>query len=98
VRQAAIRRKIQDVQSRIVALRLEIGVLDEQVEAFDEDAEEHRVRAVVSETPLAAREHAEASRHAEIAHRARTTAAETLVKLEATRDGLLEQLSVEAVS
>ncbi len=98
MRQASLRRKIQDLHDRIVALRIEVGILDDQIEALDEDAEELRVRAVVSETPLAAREHAEASRHAELAHRARAAALDSITKLERDRDGLLAKISAEVVS
>lgn len=95
VRQAALRRKIQDLQARVVTLRAEITVLDEQILVMDEETEELRVRAVVSETPLAVKEHAEAARHGELAHRARSDYLEQLARCEAERDELLTHLSVE---
>jgi len=76
-------------------MREEIAVLDEQIDALDAEAEDLRVRAVVSETPLAVKEHSEASRHAHLAHRARTSAFEQLRNLELQRDALLEKISAE---
>lgn len=96
MRQAAVQRKLQDLQARVTALRAEIVVLNEQIEVIDEEVEDLRVRAVVAETPLAAREHAEAARHAALAHRARSEAVDSVRKLETERDALLEQLTVEA--
>lgn len=98
VRQAAVRRKIQDLHGRVVTLRAEVAVLDEQIESMDTEVEELRVRAIVSETPLAVKEHAEAARHAELAHRARSEYAEELTRCEAKRDELLGELTVEAAS
>ncbi len=82
----------------MVTLRAEVAVLDEQIEAVDAEAEELRVRAIVSETPLAVKEHAEAARHAELAHRARADYLDQLVRCESERDELLGHLSVEVAS
>ena len=98
VRQSAVRRKLQDLQARISVLRAEILVLDEQIAVADEEVEDLRVRALVSETPLAATEHAEAARHASLAHAAREHALDTIITLEIERDRLLEQLVVEVSS
>jgi len=95
VRQVAVQRKLQDLQSRVTALRAEIVVLSEQIEVIDEEVEDLRVRAVVSETPLAAKEHAAAARHAALAHRAKLEAMENVARLEHERDELLDQLAVE---
>jgi chromosome segregation ATPase len=98
VRQAAVRRKVQDLQARVVSLRAELAVLDEQIEHLDAEVEDLRVRAVVSETPLAVKEHAEAARHAELAHRARQDSLEQLARAEEERDRLLDEIAVEAGS
>lgn len=95
MRQTALRRKIQQIQERISVLRAEVVVLNEQIAVLDEEVEELRVRAVVAETPIATKEHAEAARHAALAHRARSTATETLVNLEHERDTLLESVVLE---
>ncbi len=95
MRQASVRRKVQELQGRVVTLREEIAVLSEQIEVLDDEVEELRVRAVVSETPLAVKEHAEASRHAELAHRARRDAQEQMIKVETERDELLRVIGLE---
>ena len=96
MRQATVRRKLQELQARIVSLRAEVTILSEQIVVMDEEVEELRVRAVVSETPLAVKEHAEAARHAELAHRARAEALEQISKAEIDRDNLLGQITAEA--
>lgn len=98
MRQTALRRKIQQIQERISALRAEIVVLNEQIAVLDDEVEELRVRSVVAETPIATREHAEAARHAALAHRARGTATSSLQRLEAERDALLENIVLEVPS
>ena len=97
VRQATLRRKLQDLQARVISLRGDVAILNEQIEVMDEEVEELRVRAVVSETPLAVKEHAEAARHAELAHRARADALEQITRAEAERDRLLGDVTAEAV-
>jgi predicted nucleic acid-binding Zn-ribbon protein len=96
VRQAAVRRKVQDLQERVVGLRAEAAVLREQIEAIDAEVDDLRVRAAVSETPLAVKEHAEAARHAQLAHRALRGHMEQIGKLEAERDRLLSEVAAEA--
>jgi hypothetical protein len=78
-----------------VGLRKDIAVLDEQIAVLDDEVESLRMRAVISETPLSVREHAEASRHAELAHRARESAQHQLASLETQRDELLQEISLE---
>jgi hypothetical protein len=51
------------------------------------------VRALVSETPLAAREHDEAARHADAMVRARDALHKTVVDLEHRQDELLTHVS-----
>ena len=98
MRQASVRRKLQEFQDRIVALREEISILSEQIEVLDEEVEDLRIRAMVSETPISIREHAEASRHVELAHRAQERAVEQVALLEIERNILLDEIVVEVVS
>ena len=53
---------------------------------------------MVSETPISIREHAEASRHVELAHRAQERAVEQVALLEIERNILLDEIVVEVVS
>ena len=66
-----LERRIRDVHARLVRAREELAVLNEQLAVVQESADEARVRALVSETPLATQEHNEAARHADAMVRAR---------------------------
>ena len=53
-----------EVHARLVRARQELAVVEEQLEVFVETADEARIRALVSETPLADRDWHDAQRHA----------------------------------
>jgi hypothetical protein len=84
-----LERRIRDVHTRLVRAREELAVLDEQLSVVQDSADEARVRALVSETPLASREHDEATRHADAMVRAREALHHTVVDLEHRQDELL---------
>jgi hypothetical protein len=86
---ALLERRIRDVHARLVKAREELAVLDEQMAVVMESAEEARVRALVSETPLATHEHNEAARHADAMARAREALVRTVADLERRQDELL---------
>jgi hypothetical protein len=90
---ALLERRIREVHARLVRAREELAVLDEQLAVVVESADEARVRALVSETPLAAREHDEAARHADAMARARDALHKTVVDLEYRQDELLAHVS-----
>ena len=58
-----------------------------------DEADECRLRALVSETPLAEREHREARRHAERLRCHRDELAERVARLEADQDALLDRFT-----
>lgn len=62
--------RIQEAQARLKGIRQEAGVLAEQVAAFQEMADDLRLRQLVAETPLSEREYSEARRHADAAQSA----------------------------
>lgn len=93
LRRALIERRLFDVSSRLTRARQELLVADEELRALAEAADEARVRSLVSETPLANREHGEARRHAEAIARSRAAVAATVSDLERTMDRLLDQLT-----
>jgi hypothetical protein len=84
-----LERRIRDVHARLVRAREELAVLDEQLVVVQESADEARVRALVSETPLATQEHNEAARHADAMARAREALLTTVLELEERQDELL---------
>ena len=90
---ALLERRIRDVHARLVKAREELAVLDEQLAVVLESADEARVRALVSETPLAAHEHNEATRHADAMVKARDALQKTVRELEHRQDELLGHVS-----
>ena len=91
-----LERKLSDLTARLRALREELGVADEQLAALNETAEEARLRALVSETPLADQESVEASRHADAMARHRAEVVARVADLERTQDELLDRLLAES--
>jgi hypothetical protein len=84
-----LERRIRDVHTRLVRTREELAVLDEQLAVVQESVDEARVRALVSETPLATQEHNEATRHADAMVKARDALRKSVADLERRQDELL---------
>lgn len=91
-----VERRLSDVHARARALRDELSVVDEQLAALADTADDARLRALVSETPLAEREHQEARRHADAMARHRTAVVTELAELERAGDELLDRLTAES--
>lgn len=91
-----VERRLREVGQRLQQLREELRIADEQLLHLAEEADEARLRALVSETPVAEREHREAARHAESmrSHRGRVVA--EIERLEQTQDELLDRLVAES--
>ena len=87
-----IERRLRDVHERLLRAREELAVLDEQLAVVVEEAEEARLRSLVSETPLAEHEYNDVRRHADAMSRARASLAETVTGLERRRDELLSHV------
>jgi hypothetical protein len=81
-----------DVGAQLKELRRELAVTDEQLAQLADEAEDARLRSLVSETPLADREHREASRHAEAMGRHRAEVVADIARLERLQDELLDKL------
>ena len=67
-------------------------MVEEQLDHLSGDAEDARLRALVSETPLADHERHEAQRHAEAMRRHRDALLADLAKLDVSQDELLDRL------
>jgi hypothetical protein len=87
-----LERRIRDVHARLVRARQELAVLDEQLAVVSEEAEDARVRSLVSETPLAAHEYAEVRRHADAMERARASLVASVDDLTRRQDELLRSV------
>ena len=75
-------------------LRADLRVCEEQLLQVADEAAEARLRALVSETPLAEREHRETGRHADRLRRHRDELAERITRLEADQDALLDRFTI----
>jgi hypothetical protein len=93
-----VERRLSEVAERLRELRGELVVTDEQLRHLAEQADDARLRALVSETPLASKEHREAERHADAVRRHRSEVQASIDKLEATQDDLLDRLLAESPS
>lgn len=87
-----IERRLKDVSSRLKVVAADVAVAEEQLAQLADEADEARLRALVSETPLAEQEHREAERYADAMRRHHAELVAELRKLEATQDELLDRL------
>ena len=94
MRSAGKLQRIQDAQARLTSLRQESAVLGEQVAAFQEMADDLRLRQLVAETPLSEREYSEAKRHADAAQAAMDRLRVESSELEAAINRMLLELEV----
>ena len=95
MRRSAVERSLRDVHGRLVRKRQELAVLDEQLGVLTEAADDARLRALVSETPIAGHDFHDAQRHADAAARAREELVGVIDELEHRQDELLGKLAGE---
>ena len=88
-----VERRLSSVGGRLRALREELRVIDEQLDHLAGAADDTRIRALVSETPLAGREHHDAQRHADAMASHRADLQRAITELEQRQDQLLDQLT-----
>ncbi len=88
---SVLERRLADVAGQLRELRHELIIADEQLEHLAGEAEEARIRSLVSETPLAEREHREAVRHAEAMRRHRADLEARVAQLEQALAALLDR-------
>lgn len=90
---ASIERKLTDLSTELQGLRSALAVTDEQLQHFVDEADDARLRSLISETPLAASEHREAAKAVAAMRRDREATVKRMMKLESKQDALLDQLS-----
>ena len=88
-----IERRLTEVGNRLQRLRSDLAVAEEQLAHFEEEAEEARVRALGSETPIADRDRRGAERHAASMTRHRDGLREEIQRLEKAQDELLDRFT-----
>ena len=87
-----LERRLVEVGDRLKRLRSDLRVAEEQLVHFADEADDARIRAMVSETPLADRERTETARHAARMQDHRDELRAEISKLESTQDELLDRL------
>jgi hypothetical protein len=93
-----LERRLIDVSDRLKRLRAELAVAEEQCAFLESEADDARLRALVSETPLADAEARETRRHADAQLRQRDTLRRSIADLEREQDALLDRLAAELPS
>ncbi len=91
-----VERRLAEVSTRLKQLRDDLAVSDEQLAHLADAADDARLRSLVSETPLADREHHDAQRHAEAMQRHRADLLAGIARLEQSQDDLLDRLVAES--
>lgn len=91
VARSLVERRLTEVGSRLKTLREDLRVADEQLIQLADEADESRLRSLVSETPLAQNEHKQAERHALAMRRHREKVTVEITKLEVLQDELLDK-------
>jgi len=89
-------RRLSDVSVRLKRLREELQVTDEQLLFLADAADEARLRSLVSETPLADKDHRDAQKHADAMARQRDKIVTSIGELEKSQDELLDRLVAES--
>ncbi len=88
-----VERRLRDVSERLRTLRDDLRITEEQLTQMTDEADDARLRALVSETPLAEKEHRKAGRHADALRRHRDDVVATIRNLETDQDVLLDRLN-----
>ena len=84
-----------DVSERLKRLRAELAVTEEQLAFLEEEAEDARLRALVSETPLGDVEARDARRHADALGRQRDALVHSIAALLREQDDVLDRMAAE---
>ena len=90
---AQVERKLRKVSEQLRSLREDLRVTEEHLAQLADEEEDARIRALVSETPVAEKEHRKASRHAERLRTSRDRAIAKIADLERHQDELLDRLT-----
>ena len=88
-----LKSRLLDTSQQLKRLQADLQVTEEQLAVLADEAEDARIRSLVSETPIADKEHREAHRHAESMRRHYTDLKIEIVKIENLQNQLLDQIS-----
>ena len=90
--QRLLKKKLTDTSLRLRQLQEELKVAEEQLVHFSDEADEARLRSLVSETPLADQKHREANKHAESMRKHKNMLQTEIERVEALQDEVLDQM------
>lgn len=90
-----LERRLVETSAELQRNLEELHVTNEQLLVIRDQADQARLRALVSETPLAQREHVEAQRHVELLSRRQIELHSLVSGLEMRQDQLLDRISSE---
>ncbi len=90
---AAIERRLTEVGTELRRLREDLRIADEELAHFAAEADDARLRAVVSEDKAAPRAQREAQKSVDAIQRQRHHLSAEVERLERSQDGLLDELS-----
>lgn len=90
---AIIEHRLVDITARLKRLRADVAVADEQLRFVEEEADEARLRSLVSETPLADAEAGDSRRHADALAKYRDDLQRTIEHLVVEQDSLLDRMT-----
>jgi len=96
VARALIQRRLRKNARRLQSACAELAVTEEQLLSLTDDAEDLRLRALVSDSPAEAVEHHHADRHRQALARHRDGLLATIAELEAAQDELLDRLGADS--
>lgn len=88
---ASVEKRLKAVSKRLAARREDLRIADEQLAQLAHEADDARLRSLVSETALADREYRDAARHADRMRDHRAALIETIAGLEVEQDSLLDE-------
>jgi len=88
-----VERRLGSVSTRLRSVREELRIIDEQLAQLSDEADDTRIRALVSESPLAGRDHHDAQRHADAMAAHRAELVRSITELERRQDELLDQMN-----
>ena len=89
--QSRVERRLAELAERLKRLTADLEVAEEQCLHFEDLAEDARLRALVSETPAAERQHRDAARQAETMAKHRNRLREEIRSLEEQQNDLLDR-------
>ena len=90
---ARIEKRLSANGKRLQALRTDLAVAEQALLQVDGEADDARLRALVSETPLAQKDHEQVRRQAERQRIRRDDLRSEIAELEARQDELLDQFN-----